>query len=87
MHSTSSEDDAPQNEPFLIEHIKGLSTIMSHEWLAEMELSTKVARIIAPSDIVPCVFKETTIEAHYCSTAGMNIISKALAENFAPTNP
>jgi hypothetical protein len=43
-HLVSSEDDnGPHNDSFLVEHIKGLSAIMSHEWLAEMELSTKVA--------------------------------------------
>ena len=84
VHSAPSEDDGPQNEPFLVEHIKGLSAIMSHEWLAEMELSTEVARIIAPSHILPCVFKGTTIEAHYCPTVGMNIILKALAKNLYP---
>jgi len=84
VHSAPSEDDGPHNESFLVEHIKGLSAIMSREWLAEMELSTEVARIIAPSDVLPCVLKETTIEAHYCPTVGMNIISKALAENLCP---
>ena len=71
-----SEDDGPRIEPFLLEHIKGLSAIMSREWLAEVELSTEVARIIAPSYVVPCVLKETILEAHYCSTVGMNIIPK-----------
>ena len=43
-HFVSSEDDdGPHNESFLLEHIKGLSAIMSHEWLAKMELSTEVA--------------------------------------------
>ena len=37
------DDDGPHNDSFLIEHIKGLSAIMSHEWLAEIELSTDVA--------------------------------------------
>jgi len=42
-HSVSLEDDdGPHNDSFLMEPIKGLSAIMSHEWLAEMELSTKV---------------------------------------------
>ena len=84
-HFVSSEDDdGPHNESFLLEHIKGLSAIMSHEWLVKAELSTEVARIIAPSDILPCVFKGTTIEAHYCPTVGMNIILKALAEKLCP---
>jgi hypothetical protein len=81
VHSAPSEDDGPQNESFLIEHIKGLSAIMSHEWLVETELSTEVAQIIAHSDILPCIHKETTLEAHYCMIVGMNIISKALAKN------
>jgi len=57
---------------------------MSHEWLVETELSTKVAQIIAPYDILPYVLKKTTIEAHYCLTVGMNVISKALAEKLCP---
>jgi hypothetical protein len=84
-HSTpSKDDDGPHNKSFLMEHIKGLSAIMSHEWLAEMKLSTKVAQIIAPSDILLCTLKETTIEAHYSPTVGMNIMSKALANKHCP---
>ena len=49
-----------------------------------MELSTEVARIIAPSDVLTCILKKTTIEAHYGPTIGMNIISKALAEKLCP---
>jgi hypothetical protein len=49
VHSAALEDDdGPHNDAFLLGHIKGLSAIMSCEWLAEMELSTKVARITAP---------------------------------------
>jgi hypothetical protein len=67
-----------------MEHIKGLSAIMSREWLVEMELSSEVARIIAPFDVLTCILKKTTIEAHYSPTIGMNIISKALAEELCP---
>jgi hypothetical protein len=77
---TSEDDDGPHNNSFLMEHIKGLSATMSREWLAKTELSTKVARIIAPSDVLTCIINKTTIEAHYSPTVGMNIISKALAE-------
>jgi len=84
VHSAPTEDDGPHNEPFLLEHIKGLSAIMSREWSAEAELSTEVARIIAPSDVLPCILKETILEAHYCSTVGMNIIPKVLAEMLCP---
>jgi hypothetical protein len=81
---TLEDDDGPHNNSFLMEHIKGLSTIMSHEWLAETELSTKVARIIAPLDVLTCIINKTTIEAHYSPTVGMNIILKALAETLCP---
>jgi hypothetical protein len=37
------DDDVSHNDPFLMEHIKGLSAIMSREWLVEMELSSEVA--------------------------------------------
>jgi len=41
VHLTPLEDgDGPPNDPFLMEHIKGLSAIMSHEWSVEIELST-----------------------------------------------
>jgi len=47
VHSTSFEDDnGPHNDSLLMIHIKGLSAIISHEWLVETELSTEVARII-----------------------------------------
>ena len=49
-----------------------------------MELSTEVARIIAPLDVLTCILKKTTIEAHYSPTIGMSIISKALAEKLCP---
>jgi len=84
VHSAPTEDDGPHSEPFLLEHIKGLSAIMSREWSAEAELSTEVARIIAPFVVLPCVLKETILEAHYCSTVGMNIIPKVLAEMLCP---
>jgi hypothetical protein len=43
-HSTPFKDhDVSHNDPFLMEHIKGLSAIMSHEWLVETELSSEVA--------------------------------------------
>ena len=84
-HFVLSEDDnGPHNESFLLEHIKGLSAIMSHEWLAETKLSTKVARIIAPLDVLTCILKKITIDAHYSPTVGMNVISKALAEKLCP---
>jgi hypothetical protein len=37
---SSKDDDGPHNESFLMEHVKGLSAIMSHEWLVKIELST-----------------------------------------------
>jgi hypothetical protein len=82
----SKDDDGPHNKSFLMEHIKGLSAIMSCEWLAKMELSTKVAQIIAPSDILLCtqIIAPSKIEAHYIPTVGMNITSKDLANKHCP---
>jgi hypothetical protein len=37
------EHSTPFKDPFLMEHIKGLSAIMSHEWLAKTKLSSEVA--------------------------------------------
>jgi len=85
VHSAPFEDDdGPHNDSFLMEHIKGLLAIMSHEWLPEAELYTEVAQIIAPLDVLTCILKKTTIEAHYSPTIGMNIISKALVEKLCP---
>ena len=85
VHCTPLEDDdGPHNDTFLLEHIKGLLAIMSCEWLVETELSTEVDRIIAPSEVLTCILKKTTIEAHYSPTVGMNIISKTLAEGICP---
>ena len=44
VHSAPfKDDDGQHNDSFLMEHIKGLSATMSHEWLVEMELSIEVA--------------------------------------------
>jgi hypothetical protein len=67
-----------------MENVKGLSAIMSREWLAEMELSSEVAWIIAPSKVLMCILKKKTIEVHYSPTVGMNTISKALADELCP---
>jgi hypothetical protein len=37
------DNDGPHNDSFIMEHIKGLSAIMSREWLVETKLSTEVA--------------------------------------------
>jgi len=85
VYPTSFEDgDGLPNGPLLMEHIKGLSAIMSREWLAEMELSIEVARITAPLETLSCTLMKTTTEAKYSPTVGMNIISKALAEELCP---
>ena len=85
VHSTPFEDgDGPPNNPFLIEHIKGLSAIMRHEWLVETELSTEVARITAALETFCCNLKGNTIEVCYSPTIVMNIISKATANELCP---
>jgi hypothetical protein len=44
VHSALFEDvDGPHNDSFSMEHINGLSAIMSHEWLTETEISIVVA--------------------------------------------
>jgi hypothetical protein len=49
VHSAPFEDDdGPHNDSFLMEHITGLSAIMSHEWLVEIELSIEVAKSLPP---------------------------------------
>jgi hypothetical protein len=58
---------------------------MSREWLAEMELSTEVAQIISPSDVLSGTLMKTTIEANYSPTVGMNIVSKALSKELCPS--
>ena len=67
-----------------MEHIKGLAAIMSHEWFTEIELSIKVARITAPLETFCCNLKGATIDAYYSPIVGMNVISKAMAEELCP---
>jgi hypothetical protein len=84
-HFTPLEDnDGPHNDSFLMQHIKGLSAIMSREWLAEMELSTEVARITAPSETISFNIMGITIWAFYSPTIRMNNISKAWAKSLCP---
>ena len=80
-HTTSSD---PHEESVHIEHIKSLLSVMSYEWLREVELSPKVARIIFPSTILLFLVRGSTMKIHYNPSVRINFISKALAKTLYP---
>jgi hypothetical protein len=82
LAKTSSPD--PHKESVHIEHIKSLSSVMSYEWLREVELSPEVARIISTSTILLCQVRGSAMKIHYNPSVRINFISKTLAENFYP---
>jgi hypothetical protein len=84
-HTTPSD---PHKESVHMEHIKSLSSslssVMSYEWLIEVELSPEVARITSLSTILLCQIRGSTIKIHYNPSVGINFISKALTYNLYP---
>jgi len=81
VHTTPSD---LHEESILIEHIKSLSTVMSYEWLKEVELSPDVARSTSPSTMLLCQIRGSSMEILYNPSIGINIISKALVKTLYP---
>jgi hypothetical protein len=83
---------APLDENLFKEMVQKLTTIMSHEWLMEMEVSSEVIHISSQSLTIPYLMREAMVQTLYNPTVGANIMSTTFALNcfggelFAPTN-
>jgi hypothetical protein len=65
----------PLDKEFLRESIKELTTILSREWMEEMESSSKEIWIHAPSSTIHCKVQGTWVDALYNPTVGVNLLS------------
>jgi hypothetical protein len=76
----------PLDKASLKETIKGLTTIISSEWLQEGELSSKAIQIHTPSLTIQCFIQGTAVTALYNPTVGTIIISASFALNHLGKN-
>jgi hypothetical protein len=58
-----------------------LVSIISSEWLEELELSSDVIRLDSPSLLIRCSFNSDHIDALYNPVVGINIMSVSLAQH------
>ena len=64
----------PSEKEYLCETIKGLTIMMSDEWLKEGELSSKPIQINSPSSPLCCRIKNQDVDILYNPTVGANLI-------------
>ncbi len=69
----------PMELGFLRETVRELTSIMSDEWLREVELSSEVIRINTAPRIIPCHPKGNAVGILYSPTVGVNLISESFA--------
>ena len=72
----------PSKKEYLHETIKGLTIMMSDEWLKEVELSSKFIQINSPSSSLHCRIKNQDVDVLYNPTVGANLISDEFALAF-----
>jgi hypothetical protein len=76
--SSSVEPLDTFEEAFHKKTTKDLVSIMSDEWLEELELSPKVICIDSPSTTIYCQINKDSFDAIYNLVVGVNIMSSIL---------
>ena len=69
----------PSEEAFLKKTTKELVSIISNEWLEELELSSDVIRLDSPSISIRCQVNKAPFDALYNLVVGINIMSTSFA--------
>jgi hypothetical protein len=77
----------PLDKASLKEIIKGLTSVISSEWVQEGELFFKAIQIQTPSLTIPCFIQRTVVPALYNPMVGANLISTSFALNHLSENP
>ena len=72
----------PLDRIVLKESIKELTTILSNEWIEEVECSSEEIQIRVPSSTIHCKIRGTWVEALYNPSVGANIMSAAFASAY-----
>jgi hypothetical protein len=62
-----------------------LASIMSGEWLEELELSSDVVHVDSPSIPIQCTINGTPFDALYNPVMGINIMSLSFSINLLKT--
>ncbi len=62
-----------------METVRELTSIMSDEWLRELELSSEVIQINTAPRIIPCHLEGNDVGILYSPTVGVNLISESFA--------
>jgi hypothetical protein len=71
----------PSKKAFLKKTAKELVSIISNEWLEELELFSDVIRLDSPSIFIRCQINKAPFDALYNPVVGVNIMSASFAHN------
>jgi hypothetical protein len=85
--STSVEPLDPSKEAFCKKTTKDLVSIMSDEWLEELELSPEVIRLDSPYITIHCQINKDYFDAFYNLVVGVNIMSSIFAHDLLKDMP
>jgi hypothetical protein len=77
----------PSEESFLKKTTKELVSIISNEWLEELELSSDVIHLDSPSICTHCQINKTPFDALYNLVVGVNIMSASFAHDLLKHMP
>ena len=72
----------PLDDLFLRKSIKEVITIMSREWVEEVELSFEEIQICTPSSTIRCSIGRTLVDVLYSPTVGANLVSASFAHAY-----
>jgi hypothetical protein len=75
------------DKEFLKESIRELTTIMSKEWIEEVESSSEAIHIHTPSLIIQCNIRDDMVGVHYNPTVGANVMSTSFASAYFCNEP
>jgi hypothetical protein len=85
--SSSIEPLDPSEEAFCKKTTKDLVSIMSDEWLEELELSPEVIRLDSPSTTIYCQINKDSFDALYNPVVDVNIMSSVFAHDLLKDMP
>jgi hypothetical protein len=85
--SFSHEKIDPFEQTFSREHTVELASIMSGEWLEDLELSSDVVHLYSPSIPIQCTINGTPFDALYNPIVGTHIMALSFFHQFIKNKP
>jgi hypothetical protein len=77
----------PSEKEFFKKTTKKLVSILSDEWLEELELSPKIICLDSPSIVIQCQLDKAPFDTFYNPIVGVNIMSVLFAQDFLKDMP